>query len=514
MVTTVSSAVSTQVKNRVSILDLPPNEVKDFLLENKHYCNFEIPHYINFKEILGDATVALNSRTHKDLCSKIKKSTVFPAQLDKVNYKILSNKDGKYAWRPFQLIHPILYVELVNLITQEEHWIKVKEQFLKFKSNPEIECISIPSKSYSLESDKAEQIKKWWKGIEQRSISLSLEYDYILHTDISNCYSEIYTHAIPWALHTKPESKDQKFNEKLLGNKIDKIIQAMSYGQTNGIPQGSTLMDFIAEIVLGYIDSKISEKIFASDIVDYKILRYRDDYRIFVNNPEDGAHILKILTEELIDVGLKLNPSKTKTSNKIIESSIKPDKLFWLQHHRKKVSPQKKLMLIYELASKFPNSGSLSRALYEFINSIQEYKYDATPLIAITVDIAVHNPRTYPYIAVILSKLLELTTDDKKRNQLIQSIINKFKKIPNIGIMELWLQRVTLPFKQEYIYSESLCKLVSGETIVMWNNDWLNDENKLCVNPTRIIDNEALDNLPPVMSSKEVELFLNYDNSL
>jgi hypothetical protein len=36
-------------------------------------------------------------------------------------------------------------------------------------------------------------------------------------------------------------------------------MQGMNYGQTNGIPQGSVLMDFIAEMVLGYIDECLSE---------------------------------------------------------------------------------------------------------------------------------------------------------------------------------------------------------------------------------------------------------------
>ena len=35
----------------------------------------------------------------------------------------------------------------------------------------------------------------------------------------------------------------------------------MRYGQTNGIPQGSVLMDFISEMVLGYIDKLLEEKI-------------------------------------------------------------------------------------------------------------------------------------------------------------------------------------------------------------------------------------------------------------
>ena len=62
----------------------------------------------------------------------------------------------------------------------------------------------------------------------------------------------------------------------------------MRYGQTNGLPQGSVLMDFIAEMVLGYIDSLLSDRIKANNISNYHILRYRDDYKIFVNNPHTG----------------------------------------------------------------------------------------------------------------------------------------------------------------------------------------------------------------------------------
>ena len=62
----------------------------------------------------------------------------------------------------------------------------------------------------------------------------------------------------------------------------------MQCGQTNGIPQGSVLMDFIAEILLGYIDEILTEQLNTAHIVNYKILRYRDDYRIFVNNPDEG----------------------------------------------------------------------------------------------------------------------------------------------------------------------------------------------------------------------------------
>ena len=91
-------------------------------------------------------------------------------------------------------------------------------------------------------------------------------------------------------------------------------------------PKESVLMDFIAEMVLGYADSKLSARILAEKIGEYQILRYRDDYRIFVNNPQDGERILKCLTEVMIDLGLKLKPEKTRASSEVISSSIKEDK--------------------------------------------------------------------------------------------------------------------------------------------------------------------------------------------
>ena len=85
------------------------------------------------------------------------------------------------------------------------------------------------------------------------------------------------------------------------------------------------LMDFIAEMVLGYADSELIKKIEGQNphIEDYQILRYRDDYRIFVKNSWYGEYILKCLTEVMIDLGLKLSPQKINSSSEVINSSIK-----------------------------------------------------------------------------------------------------------------------------------------------------------------------------------------------
>ena len=88
-------------------------------------------------------------------------------------------------------------------------------------------------------------------------------------------------------------------------------MQYMQYGQTNGIPQGSVLSDFIAEIVLAYADKEVSERLNTENITDYYIIRYRDDYRIFSNSKEDIERIAFFLQEVLSGLNFQLNAKKT-----------------------------------------------------------------------------------------------------------------------------------------------------------------------------------------------------------
>ena len=144
----------------------------------------------------------------------------------------------------------------------------------------------------------------------------------------------------------------------------------MTYGQTNGIPQGSVLMDFIAEMILGFADLQLAERIQNSNIIDYKILRYRDDYRIFTNNPQDTDLIVKFLTEVLIDLGMKLNSSKTIASSNVVRDSLKPDKLYWMNHKQSAKGLQEQLFIINSLSEKYPNAGVLTKSLVKFFDQI------------------------------------------------------------------------------------------------------------------------------------------------
>lgn len=478
-------------------------QARIFFMKPESYCNMELPSYFNFGKLLSSIAQILRGQTLASLSTK-------PRNHEGVNYAMLSNKDGRHAWRPFQLIHPVLYVSLVDEITSKENWKLICKRFEEFQKLDGFKCLSIPVQSLSPNKDKAAQILQWWQGIEQASIELALEYDYVFHADIADCYAAIYTHSIVWALHEKSIAKANRNDKTLIGNIIDWHIQDMRHGQTNGIPQGSILMDFIAEIVLGYADLQLSNRLAHDGITEFRILRYRDDYRIFVNNPRIGEAILKALTEVLIDLGLKLNTSKTTGSQLVVNGSIKADKRAWMLGRQGDQNLQKHLLIIHAHGNAFPNAGSLSIALTHFYKRLSKVTRVQNPcvLISIAVDIAYSSPRTFPVCAAIVSKLLSALKNDSERVQLIKKIRMKLSQLPNTGHMEVWLQRISYSYEPKLNYAEALCKLVRSKSVVIWNNKWITSTKlKAALDPLAIVDKRKLSSLKPLIKPKEIEIF-------
>lgn len=494
-----------------NVLSLSAKDARKFFLKEESYFNFDLPPYFQFTDLLKKVSTELQNKKISDFYNeKIK-----PQDLEDINYKLITNKDGKYAWRPLQLIHPAFYVSLVHEITKDSNWKYIVNRFHKLISASRcIKCESLPIVTRYYRKDKANQIIHWVEEVEKKSIIYSLEFDYLYHTDVTDCYGSIYTHSIAWALHNKDIAKKERGN-KLIGNVIDNHIQAMSYGQTNGIPQGSVLMDFISEMVLCYIDSLLCVKIKKIKKSQYKIIRYRDDYRVFVSNSQIGEFIIKELTVILNDFGMKLNSIKTKASDSIVHSSVKEDKLYWMINNKNSDDLQSELYKISFLAHKFPNSGTVSKLLKNFYDKVSvlsrgDIKINVKVLISVLVDIAYKNPRTYPIISAILSKFIDFLPEGEKR-KIIKKILNKFEKIPNTGIMQLWLQRITIKLDSELIYSEKLCKKVTNNSIVIWNSDWLNKKIKKIIDACDLINDSKLAEMNVVISNKEVELFDKLD---
>ncbi len=499
-----------------SILKLDANDAHDFFLKTDSYCNLSLPPYFNFSELLSELSRSLAKKTLSDYFNKIVVKNM--ADTMDLNHTIYGNKGSTLSWRPLQLIHPLAYLALVNVLTQENNWKKLQNRFKKLSSLSNVSCLSIPiANSKRNNSNKGEQILQWWTGIEQKSISLSLEYDYIFNTDVADCYSSIYTHSLAWAIDgiKLAKTRDYRNDKNKLGNKVDICIQQMQNRQTNGIPQGSVLMDFIAEILFNYLDFLLTLEIENQDIIrdNYTILRFRDDYRIFVENKSDGEKIIKILSTLLRTFGLKLNESKTLGSNDIISNSIKQDKIPSLEIiFNEKMGLQKKLLVLREHSKKYPNAGSIFRLLKYLRETadLEEFAINYEVVISILLDIGIHNPKLVSNVCAFISDLLPLADNSEHIKGLIFS---KLSKMPNSGLSQIWLQRILKDNLQSYSFSEKLCQQVDENTFPsdLWNISWLPNDNKgnkikQIMSSTPIICWETFNKLSEIISSDEVNI--------
>lgn len=139
-----------------------------------------------------------------------------------------------------------------------------------------------------------------------RALNLS-GYEYVLKTDIADFYSSVYTHSIPWALHSKPVAKAKRRDLTLLGNLLDLLVRSAQDDQTVGIPIGPDTSLVISEIIASAADNQLDKR-----IAHLRGYRHYDDYELLCRSAGDAQELISILQDELHKFELRLNPSKTE----------------------------------------------------------------------------------------------------------------------------------------------------------------------------------------------------------
>lgn len=488
-------------------------------MEPENYCNISFPIYISFKKILEYVERTVENNELKVILKDLKKK---PSAFENVNHTILIKKDCMYAYRPIQIANPYLYYLLVRILTNKGNWATLKKRFKELKT-PQIEVASIPKvKGGKDKSHQAASITSWWENVEQRSIELALKYRYMFVTDITNCYASMYTHTIAWALMGKEEAKEKIQSKGLLGNIIDHYIQSMQFGQTNGIPQGSVLFDFIAEMILSYADKQLADKLSANGIEKYTILRYRDDYRILSNSKDELEKIAFFLQEVLTELNLQLNTKKTILTEDVVTDSIKKDKVWYVTNipiFRKRQTKiyslgsclQQEALYIHQFAKKYPNSGTVIKFLTLYARRLENKKVnsnEALVLISMFADIALDSPKGYKIVLMIISKLLQRFPTVAKRKEIVNDLYDKFKRLPNIGELQIWLQHIIYNMTDSIDYSEAICKIVAGVVDVkLWNLEWIADAYKDNFPLNSICTDWIRDSFTPEIDIDEISLF-------
>ncbi|WP_063075022.1 RNA-directed DNA polymerase [Escherichia coli] len=505
------------------IYELTTGRALKYFLQHDSYTTLELPSYVDFSSLLEEINSAIDE-------GKINFQPDSKSLMGKnINYEVLVSKDGLYSWRRITLINPLYYVYFCKLITSPSNWKAIRNKFREFESNDLFLCSSTPVSKKNT-SNVAASVLNWWEDFEQKSLSLALEYEFMFSTDISNFYPSIYTHSFEWVFISKEEAK-KKENNNNPGRLIDTHIQMMMSNQTNGIPLGSTLMDTFAELILGEIDLQLRKKTEEQKITDYKVVRYRDDYRIFSSSKDDLDKISKCLVEVLGEFGLDLNSRKTELHDDIILHSLKSAKKEYIIE-RSFNSLQKMLYAIYLFSLKHQNSKITVRYLNDFLRKLFRKKkitnsgHQLDAMLGIISSIMAKNPTTYPVGMAIFAKLLTfLYDDDELKFGKLQQPHCKLGKQPNTEMLDIWFQRVQgkIHTQWEGDYKTALCQRINDElkekktfTIDgLWDVEWIpgsaKNKNKQKIlsilKKTKIVDLDAFEEMDNDITPEEVNLF-------
>lgn len=144
-----------------------------------------------------------------------------------------------------------------------------------------------------------------FKNIEAERVTRSINANYMLKMDIASFYGTIYTHSIPWALHTKPVAKSQRSRVQLFGNALDEDSRKIQDGQTIGLPVGSDTSRIISEIIATAIDIEIQNA-----FPNIKGIRLVDDYYLYFNKLSDLEKVDSLIQRLLKEYELQPNYRK------------------------------------------------------------------------------------------------------------------------------------------------------------------------------------------------------------
>lgn len=135
----------------------------------------------------------------------------------------------------------------------------------------------------------------------------SAGYKYVLRTDISRFFPTIYTHSIPWALHSKSVSKADRSRARLYGNLLDETCRQLQDGQTIGLPIGPDTSHIIAEAIASAVDVQL-----CGQIDGLSGFRFVDDYYLFFHSRQAAESCLASLAQLLSQYELQINFEKTR----------------------------------------------------------------------------------------------------------------------------------------------------------------------------------------------------------
>lgn len=402
---------------------------------------------------------AFSSESFSQALPKIKpiwdKSKYIPTRAEK--YSVARSS---YFRRITSIVNPIGYYFIANEITR--HWRKIERHYRKSKislSKPKIEP-----------NIRAIKISKFSELYEAK-IERSSGYKYALITDITGFFPSIYTHSIPWALHTKDiAKKNQTKTDEYFGNCIDGKSMGLQDRQTMGIPIGPDTSHIISELIGTAIDKELFDALGHWPAG----FRYVDDFYLFFNTRDDAEKVLALLTKIINSYELQINASKTKIIEvkELVEESWKYNiKKLSISHERQsqRNDIHNYFEVIFKLEQKFKDESIIKYALKQICSSVIK-KSNWSIFEAYLFKCGYGFPNTLQVITNILSTYYNLNYKINKKavERFCNNLIMSHAIADHHGEVSwlLWLcKEVNVKIKREAVreveqMSSSVCKLI------------------------------------------------------
>jgi hypothetical protein len=202
--------------------------------------------------------------------------------------------------RRFTIINPVAFLYLAREIS--DSWRDIKAHMRKTSCSLSRPVFDWDGGRSLLKPDFAKRSAQLAK--------MTVEYPYILHMDISRFYHSVYTHSIPWALHTKTFAKRNRTMAHL-GNRLDTLIRNAQDGQTIGLPVGPDTSRLVAELIGAALDAELCA---ADPRLKQAMVRFVDDISVGAQSREDAERLKNLIRNTINSFELETNEDKTSIS--------------------------------------------------------------------------------------------------------------------------------------------------------------------------------------------------------
>ncbi|MCL1688361.1 hypothetical protein CMT57_00185 [Elizabethkingia anophelis] len=236
---------------------------------------------------------------------------------DSSQLAVYSLAKGIYSRRKLGIPNPKQFSDLSNAII--ENWSLLRKTY---KLSPYSESTPIEARAKRAVRTKSRS----WNNFKFQLIEKSSDKKVELTLDISQFYSTIYTHSIPWAIVGKENAKKffklsisdkTKWESLLVSNNdaksyksadfIDTLVRNCNDRQSVGLCVGPDTSLILAEVIANRIDSEINKRL---STIPHAGTRYYDDYYFYFNNRNEAENALKKIQQVLHEFQLETNENK------------------------------------------------------------------------------------------------------------------------------------------------------------------------------------------------------------